>query len=58
MAKPAAKILWSLRLLALTGPLLVGCGAASPVDMYFGTDAGADFVPPPREAGSADAGVD
>jgi hypothetical protein len=60
MAKPTARILWSLRLLAVTGPLLAGCGSASPVDMYFGTDAGADFVPPPRDGGDdgADDGAD
>ena len=54
MVKSTAGILWSLRLLALAGPLVSGCGPASPVDMYFGTDAGADFVAPEREAGVGD----
>jgi hypothetical protein len=55
MGQLAVRLL--LGALALTGPWLAGCGSATPVDMYFGTDAGADFVAPPREAG-ADAAAD
>jgi hypothetical protein len=47
----------------LAGSLLAGCGSATHIDMYYGTDAGADFAQPEREAGlenpdAADAGVD
>jgi hypothetical protein len=64
------RILRSVRLLTLAGSLLAGCGSllagcgsTSHVDMYFGTDAGADFTQPEREAGvgsdaAADGGVD
>jgi hypothetical protein len=34
---------------------LVGCSGATPRDMYFGTDAGADFDVPPR---AVDSGAD
>ena len=32
--------------------LVGGCTAATYTDMYFGSDAGADFVAPPRDAGT------
>jgi len=41
-------------LLTLVGGacLALGCGGASPRDINFNTDAGSDFEPPLREAGS------
>jgi hypothetical protein len=51
MEKTRARILGAAWLLALGGSLLAGCGSASHIDMYFGTDAGADFTQPEREAG-------
>lgn len=35
----------------LTGALMAGCGSSPPVDMYFGTDVGADFRAPVTDAG-------
>jgi hypothetical protein len=51
MEATRARILRSARLLTLGASLLAGCGSATYTDMYFGTDAGAGFKQPEREAG-------
>jgi hypothetical protein len=41
------------------GVLALSCDTAQPIDMYFGSDAGADYAPPPADAGpdALDAGA-
>jgi hypothetical protein len=58
MAKTRGWLAGCVGLLVLAGSMLASCGSATHVDMYFGTDAGADFAQPGREAGlgTADAG--
>jgi hypothetical protein len=36
----------------------ISCGSSPPRDQNFGTEAGADFVPPAPDLGSGDAGQD
>jgi hypothetical protein len=42
----------ALTAMATAGAFVGSCTSATYTDMYFGSDAGADFAAPPREAGA------
>jgi hypothetical protein len=56
-ARAARNIRGGFTAAALLITALAGCGSSPPVDMYFGTDVGADFRAPVTDGSAGDTNV-